>query len=223
MDETIKKSGSFPPFRVPEDFQLTREQAAHLKKAKEAAEAANRAKSTFLANMSHEIRTPMNGVIGMIKENVPHFFRGDPTRLRQIITNLCGNAVKFVEKGKVLLKVFLAGETARQALLRFEVIDTGIGRDQIDTLFHSFSQVDASFTRKYGGTGLGLTIAKQLAELMGGEIGVESGKGRGSNFWVTARETFPDGKTDPAGQTVLIRKPVDRKTLAAALKKIYFL
>ena len=124
----------------------------------------------------------------MIEENVPIFLKGDPPRLRQIIINLAGNAIKFVNKGEVLLKVSLVSESPRKVMLRFEVIDTGIGisREQTKRLFLSFSQVDASTTRKYGGTGLGLTISKQLAELMGGEIGVKSLPGTGSNFWFTS-------------------------------------
>ncbi len=127
-------------------------------------------------------------VICMIEDNVPVHLKGDPTRLRQVILNLAGNAVKFVEKGEVLVKVSLASQNPRNATLLFEVIDTGIGlsREQCARLFKSFSQVDASTTRKYGGTGLGLNISKQLVELMGGEIGVKSRPGEGSNFWFTA-------------------------------------
>ncbi|MCF6248071.1 MAG: response regulator [Desulfobacula sp.] len=126
--------------------------------------------------------------ICLVEENVPNYLKGDPTRLRQIIINLSGNAVKFVDKGEVLLRVSFIEEKANRIYLRFEIIDTGIGISQskMDTLFKSFSQVDASTTRKYGGTGLGLTISKQLSELMGGDIGVHSKEGEGSTFWFTA-------------------------------------
>ena len=130
---------------------------------------------------------------------IPSGLQGDPGRLRQVLTNLAGNAIKFTREGEVVLSALLESETESAALIRFEVRDTGIGipRERQAAIFSPFTQVDDSTNRKYGGTGLGLAICKQLAELMGGGIGLDSEEGRGSTFWFTAR-LAKQGKPAPA-------------------------
>jgi len=130
-----------------------------------------------------------------IEPDVPSLLKGDQGRLRQIITNLVGNAIKFTQNGAVSLKVRLEQKMSGWALVRFEIKDNGIGipAEKMNTLFEAFSQVDSSTTRRYGGTGLGLAISKRLAEMMGGEVGVESEYGKGSVFWFTAVFGLQDG------------------------------
>jgi signal transduction histidine kinase/HPt (histidine-containing phosphotransfer) domain-containing protein len=146
--------------------------------------------------------------------SVPALLSGDPGRLFQIVTNLTSNAIKFTREGEVVVRVTLEAKGEFDCLLRFSVRDTGIGipEDKTGVLFDKFSQVEVSTTRKYGGTGLGLAIAKQLAELMGGAIGVTTQEGKGSEFWFTVRLGLglglgnePQGREEEPPQTFAAR------------------
>jgi signal transduction histidine kinase/DNA-binding response OmpR family regulator len=145
---------------------------------------------------------------GVVAPEIPPSVRGDPNRLRQILTNLVANAIKFTQQGSVIIRIRLLSATPEALQLYFSVRDTGRGipADKLNLIFAKFSQVDSSTTRVFGGTGLGLAIAKQLVELMEGEIGVESEPGHGSEFWFTVclgrasvgQAFFPTPPTEPA-------------------------
>ncbi|MGH7753292.1 MAG: ATP-binding protein, partial [Gemmatimonadales bacterium] len=136
----------------------------------------------------------------LVHPGLPSAVRGDPGRLRQVLINLAGNAIRFTERGEVVLRARLEGRRGNGPLVRFEVTDTGIGMtaEVTNRLFQPFTQADSSTTRKYGGTGLGLAICRQLVELMGGEIGVRSEPGLGSTFWFTVSFTGTQGA--PVGE-----------------------
>jgi PAS domain S-box-containing protein len=141
------------------------------------------------SEMQHDAERKGLELVLDIDAKLPGTLRGDPMRLRQILLNYIGNAIKFTHQGQIIVRAKLVEETGRDCLVRFEVQDTGIGmvEEEMQNLFQAFQQADTSTTRNYGGTGLGLAISKQLAELMGGEVGVQSQPGQGSTFWFTAR------------------------------------
>ena len=150
---------------------------------------------------------------------IPACLRGDPSRLRQVLSNLLGNALKFTHEGAVIVRARVVEDGADDVVVRIAVVDTGIGIpvEGLDLLFQKFSQVDASTTRQYGGTGLGLAISKELVELMGGEIGVTSESGRGSEFWFTVRL----GRVPPSDESGSAGPP--RGPSVAGLKNVRIL
>jgi PAS domain S-box-containing protein len=162
-------------------------------------------------------------IIGNVGAAVPAIVRGDPGRLRQILMNLIGNAMKFTHHGHVCIDVDRVSQTIDRVRLRFEVTDTGIGipADRFERLFLPFSQVDASTTRHYGGSGLGLVIVKRLAELMGGEVGVTSEVGVGSTFWATIdlATVKVQPKIEPLGRGRRILIVDDNATSRASLER----
>jgi len=166
-----------------------------------------------------------------LEPELPRWLRGDPGRLRQILINLAGNAIKFTSDGEVVIEVSGQSVADRHVMLRFAIHDSGIGipADKLDALFSPFTQVDASVTRKFGGTGLGLSISRQLAELMGGSIGVVSEEGKGSTFWFTVpfeqqipheRDVAPLPEVDLSGCRVLVvdDNATNRRLLVAWLR-----
>ncbi|MDX8400712.1 MAG: ATP-binding protein, partial [Gallionellaceae bacterium] len=143
-----------------------------------------------LANLvSAQAREKKLSLVFDIDSSIPQYLRGDPLRLIQVLINYTNNAIKFTERGEIVIRAIMLSASADGIVLRFEVQDTGIGlgAEEIPKLFQVFQQTDSSISRKYGGSGLGLAICKRLVTLMGGDVGVESVLGKGSTFWFTAQ------------------------------------
>ena len=139
-------------------------------------------------------------VAAVLPPDLPASLKGDGHRLRQVLTNLLGNAIKFTDKGEVVVRVDVLEETSEQVIVRIHVVDTGIGiaDENVDKVFESFTQEDGTTTRRFGGTGLGLAISRQIVEIMGGRIGVDSALGEGSDFWIEL--SFKPGSNDELPQ-----------------------
>ena len=183
-----------------------------------------------IANVNFDLRELLNGVHDLfsvkasekgltltdtVQENIPRIIHADPLRLRQVFTNFISNAIKFTERGKVNMMVELVEKNEGAGLFRFTVSDTGIGLtpEEQKGIFDDFAQADSSTTRKYGGTGLGLTISRQLIELMGGEVGVKSELGLGSSFWFTVSLQVPGDQENALSEYKQERQEVSRENL----------
>ncbi len=192
------------------------------------------AEQTTLESIQFDLRTVADSVVALhsikaqekglqlslaIDENLPSTITGDPTRLRQILTNLIGNAIKFTESGCIDLRI-LRQEASGTSLLRFEVKDTGIGiaPEARERIFDRFAQEDSTTTRRFGGTGLGLAICKQLVTLMGGEIGIEGERGKGSTFWFTVPE-----RVEKQTETCSIKRSAEQSNPSTVQKKLRIL
>jgi len=171
-----------------------------------------------IKTFSHRVEEKQLELYYTLDSSIPQYLVGDPNRLRQILYNLLSNSVKFTNTGSINLVIKNVGKKEKEVELKFSVTDTGIGIDKenIGNLFQSFSQVEQSFTKKYGGTGLGLAISKRLVELMGGKIGVESEKGKGSTFYFSLKFQIGSGTvSNEPKESSLIKKFTPMKILLA--------
>ncbi|MDM8516467.1 ATP-binding protein [Desulfobacterales bacterium HSG16] len=160
----------------------------------------------LISVLQENARTKKVKLSTTFESNIPYYLKGDPGRLYQVLLNLTSNAIKFTDKGNVLVKISLENEFPANVKLKFMVMDTGIGipEDRQDRLFRAFSQADSSYTRQYGGTGLGLVISRRLVMLMNGKISFSSKEGEGSTFWFTA--TFEKGKEPKKDEKAVVSK-----------------